>query len=149
MAKKHSKSQARTRKGKKSTARKNAQHKPSEAEQGSRTKANRTHRKKRKPDSANAAIENTNVLTGHALLDMITSEEYLLADRNRHNPFIGANLIDSLENVGAGLELIRDIIGNNNDGMMLSNDSQHGLYLFIETLKRVSLVERECAIGMQ
>lgn len=148
MAKKHSKSQARRRKGKKSTALKNALHKTSEAEQG-RTKANKTHRKKHKPDSVTAAIENTNILTGHALLDMITSEEYLLADRNRHNPFIGANLIDSLENLSTGLELIRDIIGNNNDGMMLSNDSQHGLYLFIETLKRVSMVERECAIGMQ
>jgi hypothetical protein len=149
MAKKHSKSQARMRKGKKSTAGKNALHKTREAEQGTRTKANKTHRKKHKPDTASPTLEKTNTRTGHALLDMITSEEYLLADRNRHNPFIGSNLIDSLENVSTGLELIRDIIGNNNDGMMLSDDSQHGLYLFVESLKRVLMVERESVIGMQ
>ena len=144
MAKKHSKSQARTRKGKKSTASKNALHKTSEAEhsrtKANKTKASKTHRKKHKPESPSATVENTKALTGHALLDMITSEEYLLADRNRHNPFIGTSLIDSLENVGTGLELIRDIIGNNNDGMMLSDNSQHGLYLFVESLSYPQLI---------
>lgn len=102
---------------------------------------NKTHRKKHKPDTASP--------TGRALLDIITTEEYRFADCNRHNPFIGNNLIDSLENVTAGLELVRDIVGNNNNGKMLSDDSQHGLYLFVESLKSVVLVERERVTGMQ
>lgn len=133
MAKRDSKPAAPARKGKKTKA-----HNKSKIL--TRTKPNKLHQKKHKPNLASEP-------TGHALLDIITSSTFLLADPNCHSAFIGKTLTDTLNNISDGIALLADTLTIESQGLSLPDDTSRAVLLTLDNLKRAVMVERDRYLG--
>ena len=51
-----------------------------------------------------------------------------------HNALIASSANDTLDNIRVSLDMIREIVCSDNDGMALSDDTKQGLFLHIENL---------------
>lgn len=51
-----------------------------------------------------------------------------------HNALIASSANDTLDNIRVSLDMIREIVCSDNDGMALSEDTKQGLFLHIENL---------------
>jgi|GEM_PF-1283265 len=51
-----------------------------------------------------------------------------------HNALIATSANDTLDNIRVSLDMIREIVCSDNDGMALSDDTKQGLFLHIENL---------------
>ena len=51
-----------------------------------------------------------------------------------HNALIATSANDTLDNIRVSLDMIREIVCSDNDGMALSEDTKQGLFLHIENL---------------
>ena len=51
-----------------------------------------------------------------------------------HNALIATSANDTLDNIRVSLDMIREIVCSENDGMALSDDTKQGLFLHIENL---------------
>jgi len=53
-----------------------------------------------------------------------------------HNALIATSANDTLDNIRVSLDMIREIVCSDNDGMALSDDTKQGLFLHIENLMK-------------
>lgn len=51
-----------------------------------------------------------------------------------HNALIATSANDTLDNIRVSLDMIREMVCSDNDGMALSDDTKQGLFLHIENL---------------
>ena len=51
-----------------------------------------------------------------------------------HNALIATSANDTLDNIRVSMDMIREIVCSDNDGMALSDDTKQGLFLHIENL---------------
>ena len=81
--------------------------------------------KKRKKKSTNSKKTRKNQHIQHAEDDK--KPQY-------HNALIASSANDTLDNIRVSLDMIREIVCSDNDGMALSEDTKQGLFLHIENL---------------
>ena len=55
---------------------------------------------------------------------------------HNHNALIATSANDTLDNIRVSLDMIREIVCSDNDGMALSDDTKQGLFLHIENLMK-------------
>ena len=53
-----------------------------------------------------------------------------------HNALIATSANDTLDNIRVSLDMIREMVCSDNDGMALSDDTKQGLFLHIENLMK-------------
>ena len=51
-----------------------------------------------------------------------------------HNALIASSANDTIDNIRVSMDMIREIVCSDNDGMALSEDTKQGLFLHIENL---------------
>ena len=83
--------------------------------------------KKRKKKSTNSKKTRKNQHIQHAEDDK--KPQY-------HNALIASSANDTLDNIRVSLDMIREIVCSDNDGMALSEDTKQGLFLHIENLMK-------------
>ena len=55
---------------------------------------------------------------------------------HNHNALIATSANDTLDNIRVSIDMIREIVCSDNDGMALSDDTKQGLFLHIENLMK-------------
>mgnify|MGYP006099401427 CR=1 FL=1 len=55
---------------------------------------------------------------------------------HNHNALIASSANDTLDNIRVSMDMIREIVCSDNDGMALSDDTKQGLFLHIENLMK-------------
>ena len=55
---------------------------------------------------------------------------------HNHNALIATSANDTLDNIRVSMDMIREIVCSDNDGMALSDDTKQGLFLHIENLMK-------------
>lgn len=123
---------------------------PRKAKDGNKSNSSkiRKRNKRAKPHSESKQCSDSEPpVEKFQIFGWVIPDDFINADPDRHNVFIGKSPQDTLYNVRAALDLIRTLMSSDTNGIALSQESKHGLCLIIDNLMQALWIEREQQLG--